>query len=248
MESIEKTLTDPIEKPFRGFQPAANRFFEELALNQNREWFVEHKADHEQFVKEPMAALLQALTTRLASTALPLCGDAKRSLFRINRDVRFSADKSPYKTNASCILSRDGSKTSPGLVYFQFGDSEIFAAAGFYMPLPDDLQRLRKGMVRDPQGWLSIGKKLSKKGLSLMNEGSLKRLPKGYESAPEAIHGDLRLKSWAVSQSIPLKVARSEELIEVIAKFALSCADLLEFGWTALEQIGRPAALRESRH
>jgi uncharacterized protein (DUF2461 family) len=63
-------------------------------------------------------------------------GDPKRSLFRINRDVRFSADKSPYKTNASWIWSRDGSKTSPGLIYFPFGADEFLAAAGFYMPMP----------------------------------------------------------------------------------------------------------------
>jgi uncharacterized protein (TIGR02453 family) len=125
-----------------------------------------------------MADLVQAVTQRLASTPLPLVGDPKRSLFRINRDVRFSADKSPYKTNSSCILSRDGSKTSPGLVYFQFGADEIFAAAGFYMPMPEDLRLLRKGIARDPKEWLSVKKGLVKKGLTLMTDGALVRVPK----------------------------------------------------------------------
>ena len=228
-------MTEAPTPPFAGFQPAATRFFKELASNQNKTWFAAHKAEYELFVKVPLAALVQAVTARLASTALPLTGDPKRSLFRIHRDVRFSADKSPYKTNASAVLSINGSKTAPGLVYFQFGADEIFAAAGFYMPMPEHLKLLRTGMANEPEAWLSVRKGLNKKGLALMTEGALVRVPKGFESAPHAVHDDLRLKSWAVSTSIPLKTARSAELIEVVALLALSSADLLEFGWTALE-------------
>ena len=230
--------TTPIEAPapaFKGFPPAAARFFKELADNQNAAWFAEHKAEHEAFVKAPMGALVQAVTDRLSRTPLPLCGDPKRSLFRINRDVRFSADKSPYKTNASAVLSRDGSKTSPGVVYFQFGADEILAACGFYMPMPEQLKQLRDGMCRHPEAWQAVHKDLDRRKLSLLTEGTLMRVPKGYESAPESIHADLRLKSWAVRQTIPLRMARSPELVEAIAELALSCADLLEFGWTALE-------------
>jgi uncharacterized protein (TIGR02453 family) len=228
-------MTEATGSPFKGFQPAAARFFKELALNQNREWFAEHKAEHEQFVKAPMGVLLQAVTARLASTPLPLVGDPKRSMFRIHRDVRFSSDKSPYKTNASGILSRDGSKTSPGLVYFQFGADEVFAAAGFYMPMPEDLHRLRAGMAWEPQGWLSVRQGLSQQGLALMTDGALVRVPKGFESAAAVLHDDLRLKSWAVSRTFPLRVARSSDLVNAVAELALACADLLEFGWSALE-------------
>lgn len=228
-------MSDATVSPFMGFAPAATRFFKELALNNNREWFVEHKAEHEQFVKAPLGALLQTVTARLASTPLPLTGDPKRSMFRINRDVRFSADKSSYKTNASGIWSRDGSKTSPGLIYFQFGADEIFAAAGFYMPIPQDLRRLRAGIAWDSQGWSSVRKRLDKQGLTLMTEGALVRIPRGFESSAAVLHDDLRLKSWAVSRSFPLRVARSPELAEAIAGLALSCADLLEFGWSALD-------------
>jgi uncharacterized protein (TIGR02453 family) len=228
-------MTAATESRFKGFSPAAASFFRELSQNQNREWFAEHKAEHEQSVKAPMGALLQAVTERLATTPLPLMGDPKRSMFRIHRDVRFSSDKSPYKTNASVIWSRDGSKTSPGLVYFQLGADEIFAAAGFYMPMPQDLYRLRAGMAWDPQGWLSVRKRLNRQGLSLMTEGALVRVPKGFESSATVLHDDLRLKSWAVSRSFPLRVAQSPDLVERIAELALSCADLLEFGWSALD-------------
>lgn len=150
--------------------------------------------------------------------------------------VRFSADKSPYKTNASVVLSRNGSKTSQGLVYFQFGAEEIFAAAGFYMPMPKDLHRLRAGMAWDSQGWSAVRKSLDRQGLTLMTDGALVRVPKGFESSAAALHDDLRLKSWAVSRSFPLRVARSPELADAIAGLALSCANLLEFGWFAMDE------------
>jgi uncharacterized protein (TIGR02453 family) len=220
---------------FAGFTPAASKFFKELADNQNATWFAEHKADYEQLVKAPMTALVEAVTQRLASSSLPLCGDAKRSVFRINRDIRFSTDKSLYKTNASAVLSRDGSKTSPGLLYFQFGATEVFAASGFYMPRPDTLQLLRGGMSWRAKEWLAVREGLRKRGLHLMTEGALVRVPKGFESAPAELHDDLRLKSWAVRQDVLIKVARSPELVEVLAQLALASADMLEFGWTAIE-------------
>lgn len=220
---------------FTGFKPAATRFFKDLAENQNATWFAAHKPAYEQLIKAPMGALVQAVTERLSTTPLPLCGDPKRSLFRINRDVRFTADKSPYKTNAGAVLSRDGSKTSPGLVYVQFGADEVFVACGFYMPMPEQLRLLRAGMSWHHEEWLAVRKGLSRRGLNLMTEGALVRVPKGFESVPEAVHADLRLKSWAVRQDVPMRVARSEQMVEAVAGLALSCADLLEFGWSALE-------------
>ena len=228
-------MIDSSPPPFQGFKPSATRFFKDLAVNQNKAWFNAHKAEYEQHVKAPLGALVLAVTERLAPSNLPLIGDPKRSLFRIHRDVRFSIDKSPYKTNASAVLSVNGSKTAQGLIYFQLGADETFVAAGFYMPMPNDLKLLRVGMVQDPEGWLSVRKGLKKQGLALMTEGALVRLPKGFESAPTAVHDDLRLKSWAVSKRIPLAMARSPELVNAIAWLALSCADLLEFGWTSLE-------------
>lgn len=230
-------MTEASPPPFTGFPPAATKFFKALAVNQNSAWFAEHKTEYEQSVKAPLVALVEAVTQRLSTTALPLIGDPKRSIFRINRDIRFSADKRPYKTNASAVISRDGSKTSPGLIYFQFGAAEILVAAGFYMPMPADLQRLRAGMVRDPQGWLAIRKSLKKQGLTLTTQGALVRLPKGFESSPPEIHDDLRMKSWAVTKSVPLGIARNAELVDAIAWLALASADLLEFGWSALEAV-----------
>jgi uncharacterized protein (TIGR02453 family) len=228
-------MTSMTPSTFKGFPVAATQFFKELALNQNRQWFSDHTAEHEQFVNIPMVEFMQAVNARLASTHLPLRGDPRQSISSINRNMRFSADKSPYKTYASAVWSRDGKKASPGLVYFQFGADEIFAAAGFYMPSTQDLYRLRAGMAWDQLGWLSVRKRLDRQGLTLMTKNALLRVPKKFESSAAVLHDDLRLRSWVISRSYPLGVARCSDLVGAIAELALSSADLLEFGWSALE-------------
>ena len=87
---------------FRGFTPAALRFLSSLKRNNTREWFQAHRAEYERDVRAPLAAFVEEMDVRFAELAPEIVGDPKRSLFRIHRDVRFSSDKSPYKTNAAC--------------------------------------------------------------------------------------------------------------------------------------------------
>ena len=81
-----------------GFEPDALQFLADLAENNERAWFQPRKADYERLIKEPFEALCVALADRFAARGLPLLADPARSPFRIYRDVRFSKDKSPYKT------------------------------------------------------------------------------------------------------------------------------------------------------
>ena len=76
----------------------------------------------------------RTLPTRLAEAKIPIKGDRKTSLFRIHRDVRFSNNKDPYKTNAGAAMTRTGSKNDPGVLYFHLSPEECFFAAGFYQP------------------------------------------------------------------------------------------------------------------
>ena len=81
---------------FNGFTRDAIQFLADLAANNDRAWFQPRKAAYERLLKEPMEALIAALAERLAERAIPLRADPKRSPFRIYRDTRFSADKSPH--------------------------------------------------------------------------------------------------------------------------------------------------------
>ena len=220
---------------FEGFRPAAQHFFRDLAANNNRDWFLANKAVHEAEIRAPLAALLQALSFAFATQDVPLTADPKRSMFRINRDVRFSHDKSPYKTNAGAVMSRDGTKTSRGLIYIQPVSAEgAFMAMGFYQSEPADLAALRQAMVAAPKDWTKLEARLAKAGLALGREEALQRLPKGFEAmAGSPVAEALKLRNLIVRRPLtPAQVQRTE-LVEEVVAFAISGLPLLRFGWEA---------------
>ena len=100
---------------FQGFGPDALPFFKALAFHQTREWFEENRATYEAQIKAPFGDLVEDLASAFAKSGIPLRGDRKASLFRLNRDIRFSKDKSPYKTHAGAVLTRGGAKDDAGL-------------------------------------------------------------------------------------------------------------------------------------
>jgi uncharacterized protein (DUF2461 family) len=107
----------PTTAAFDGFSPQELGFLTGLSAHNNREWFAAHRAVFDDGLKPAMGRLITALSAEFAKRDLPFAGDAKRSVFRINRDVRFSKDKRPYKTHISASLTRDGDKMAPGAVY-----------------------------------------------------------------------------------------------------------------------------------
>ncbi len=219
------------------YPPEALEFFRDLAENQNKTWFDAQKSRYERSVREPMGAMILVLSDRLAKAGLPLRGDPKRSMFRLNRDVRFSANKSPYKTAAGCVFSRTGEKNSPGILYFHLDPKGTFTAAGFYRPDPDALHRMRLGLVREPKPWAKIVKTLAAAGLELDGNDALVRVPRGFESAPPELHQVLRFKSWVIKHAIPPAELIAATLVDHLVEFALTAAPLLKFGWAALDRI-----------
>lgn|GEM_PF-2320097 len=105
---------------------------------------------------------------QLTLMSIPLTGDPKTSLFRINRNVRFSQGKRPYKTNASVGLTRDGPKRSQGLVYIQIGSGECFAATGFFALKPDQLVLFRRHILAQPNQWCRMRWRLASWGCHTM--------------------------------------------------------------------------------
>ena len=140
------------------FTPAALRFFRGLAKNNNKEWFEAHRADYEGEVREPMRDLIGEMNARFTKFAPEIGGDPKRSMFRINRDIRFSSDKSPYKTHAACwfhhrrATSRVGSEADAGSAgfYFHLEPGKSFVGGGLWMPPRPQLNRLRDAIAHDP--------------------------------------------------------------------------------------------------
>jgi uncharacterized protein (TIGR02453 family) len=123
---------------FSGFPPAALEFYDGLEEDNSRTYWLANKATFEQAVREPMAALLAGLPEEYGSF----------HVFRPNRDVRFTADKSPYKTAQGAASGTDGG----GTYYIQISSAGLLIASGMYMMAPDQLARFREAVAEDTSG------------------------------------------------------------------------------------------------
>jgi uncharacterized protein (TIGR02453 family) len=119
---------------FAGFRPAALEFFAGLRDHNDPLWFKPRKAIYETEVLAPFRALLLTLSPQLEAVGIPLVGDPDRGIFRIYRDVRFSANKQLYKTHAGAVLTRSGRKGDPGLLYVHVEPGESIGGGRILAP------------------------------------------------------------------------------------------------------------------
>jgi len=151
---------------------------------------------YEQEVRTPMRVLIEDMDVRLARFAPEITGDPKRSMFRIYRDIRFSKDKSPYKTNAGCWFwhrdadSRVGDNAEGGGAgfYFHLQPGSSFTGAGIWMPPRPLLNKVRDAIAEDPPGFERV---VTQPGFvrrfgGLDDEAVLKRMPRGFPEAHPA--------------------------------------------------------------
>ncbi len=139
------------------FTKTALRFFRQLAAHNEKQWFEAHRAEYETEVREPMRELIEEMDARFARFAPEMGGDPKRSMFRINRDIRFSKDKSPYKTHAACWFKHRSASTKVGSeandgsagFYFHLEPGKSFVGAGLWMPPRPQLTKLREAIAED---------------------------------------------------------------------------------------------------
>lgn len=207
--------------PFTGFPKPGISWFQSLAVAQNREWFQAHRDGYEQLWLEPMQSLLTELRAPLEKIYGRKLGATK--VFRLNRDVRFSKDKSPYKTNIAGLLPFEGFKPmeGPAALYLHLGLEE-FIGFGYYRLEPASLARLRKLLIEDKSG-VPLGKLVAsaqKAGLKPDAMEKLKRPPPGVtpdhprvellkqkalalarEDIPKSVRFGAGLKAWLVEQA-----------------------------------------------
>ena len=228
---------------FDGFSPTALAFFRALRFHQDREWFRENKALYENEVKAPMLDLLEVLSERFEKEGIPLRGD-KKSMFRINRDIRFSKNKQPYQTHTGAVMTPSGAKDDPGLVYIHISAPDLesmsditgsFAAAGFYAPRTENLTVFRKAIQNDPAAFLALEKQLKKVGLPLGRGGALTRLPRGFEDMKGSeIETALKLKGYVVEEPLDADVVTSPKLVDRLVRLTKRARPLLDWGWKAV--------------
>lgn len=214
------------------FPPAGMQFLRDLARRNERDWFKPRKEQYEREVLEPLRALLAALTAAFGRAQLPLRADPQKSVFRVHRDVRFSADKSPYKTHASAILSPGADKSRSGVVYLHLQPGESFVASAFYQPEKDELHRWRVSFAERPADFQKVLQQLKKNRLELRLDEAMKTMPRDfseYASSPLAPY--FKLKSFLLSRSLTDDEVTRPGLVEMVADFAKRSRPLLEYGW-----------------
>lgn len=212
-------------EPFSGFRPAAFSFLRQLRRHNARPWFEDHRPLYERELREPFRALVEEVDVRLARFAPEIIGDPRRSLFRIHRDVRFSKDKSPYKTNAGCwFYHRDAGRAVGGDAegggagfYFHLEPGQCFVAGGIWMPPRPSLNRIRERLAEDADGFGAIVEAPGfRRSYKLDTEHQLTRLPRGYAPGHPAERW-LRLQSFTVSKMLTEKQVLSAGLPKILA-------------------------------
>jgi len=193
------------------FTLATMRFLRGLARNNRKPWFEAHRVDYEEQVKAPMRELIEEMDVRFARFAPELVGDPRRSMFRIYRDVRFSKDKSPYKTHAACwFYHRDGSHnvgteaTGGGAgFYFQIAPGKSFLGGGMWMPPREALTRLRDSIAEHPRQFEKIvtDPRVARRFGGLSDEAVLQRVPRGYPADHPGARW-LRFQSFVVGRTL----------------------------------------------
>jgi len=183
---------------FTGFKPEAIQFLADLAENNSREWFTPRKGDYERLLKEPLAALCVAVDQAFKGRGIPLSGDPARSPFRIYRDVRFSKDKSPYKTNVAASFPWSeggddegshgfGESGNPG-GYFHMAPGEVYMGGGMWHPPTAKLAAFRTAVGDDPKRVRGLlDDPTFKDTFGAISGDKLTRVPSGFpKDHPEA--------------------------------------------------------------
>lgn len=231
MAATKKPVTPP--PPFRGFPEEGLSWFDGLALAQSREWFQAHRQGYELLWLQPMTALLAELSAPLQRLYRRKLGPPK--VFRLNRDVRFSKDKRPYKTHIAGLLPFEGGAPmeGPAALYLHLG-AETAYAFGFYTLAPAALQRLRKGVLDAKRGpaLQRLVDAAARAGLAVDALEALKRPPPGVAKDHPRVEL-LKKKGLALGgDSIPPEVRFGPELKVWLLAQAKVAAPVVQWGFT----------------
>lgn len=185
-------------------------YLAELADNNNRAWFVMNKPRYD-ILREEFLALVTNLIAQIGKfDPLVIDCNPKKAIFRINRDVRFAKDKSPYKTTFSAaIVPGNLKKPSQGggpMYYFHIdARGELFFAVGEYMPPADRLKQLRNHVVENGPSLVKLlkDKKLQSVFGGLDEEDKLQRPPKGFDAGHPHIEF-IKLKNYLIRAQLPI--------------------------------------------
>jgi len=202
---------------FPGFSPDALKFLRSLKRNNRREWFQPRKEIFETKLKAPMVELVEAINAELLDFAPEHITDPKKAVYRIYRDTRFSADKTPYKTHIAAIFpDRSLGKQSAAGFYFHLNEKSVGIAAGSYMPGPDELRAVRTWLAENHAAFRKASRG-PEKLLGKLEGSSVTRIPKGFDASHPA-EDLIRMKQWLYWVELDATLATTPRLLPELVK------------------------------
>ena len=223
---------------FNGFPKDLFTFFEDLAKNNNRDWFNANKPRYLASVVEPMGEYIRSIAPLLRRISPHYRADPKPhggSMFRIYRDTRFSRDKTPYKTHAACHFRHlaHADAHAPGF-YLHLEPGRVMFGGGIWRPSAKHLGLIREFIVDNPSAWGKLLNSAAVRKLGGVQGDQLKRPPRGYD--PDARHiEDLKRKSFFLMAEADDELALSPELVTESARIFRVAGKLNRFVCDALE-------------
>jgi uncharacterized protein (TIGR02453 family) len=223
------------------FDPAFFRFLKDLKKNNTREWFHANKARYHAEVRDPAIRFIADFAPHLKEISPHFRADPRPvggSLFRINRDIRFSKDKSPYKTAVGIQFRHDLGKDAhaPGF-YLHLEPGTIFTGMGSWRPDGPTVRKIRERIVEKPDDWRAVRKAIPAEGdfdsappggPPRLGGDSLKRAPRGFDPEHPLIE-DLKRKDFIASIGHDQKTATGAGFIDRVAESFRAGAPLVAF-------------------
>ena len=234
-------LEDLITEPFPGFEPEAIKFLKSLSnpKNNNKEWFDKNRDKYENLLKQPMRHLIDCLAPEIAKIDDEIVVNYK-SIFRINRDIRFSKNKHPYKDLYSAAFAFGKVKSSEiPQFYFHFNKSEFLFAAGQYSMDPVMLKKIRVYLYKHFKEFIQILKdKNLRKEFGDVHGESLTKLPKEFATekiTDEILSAFLKMKQYYVYKTYPVDVIYEPTLMNLILTDISTSLDFNKFFYKAIK-------------
>ncbi|KAF2332879.1 DUF2461 domain-containing protein [Flavobacterium ginsenosidimutans] len=214
------------------------QFLDDLKRNNNREWFQENKKRYEVFKKDYHQLVSDFLDAmKPLDPSLELL-EVKNCTFRINRDIRFSKDKSPYKAHLGIWMSGGTKGLNRAGYYVHIEKGASFIAGGFYSPEAEDLKKVRKEIAffYDDLQEILNDKNFKKEfeSLDINENNSLKSMPRGYEKDHPAIEF-LKLKSFTATQVYNVSEVMEKDFVKKMSQKLIALKPLNEFINRALD-------------
>ncbi|WP_447640884.1 MULTISPECIES: DUF2461 domain-containing protein [Chitinophagaceae] len=219
-------------------QKSTLQFLENIKSNNHKDWMDAHRADYES-AKKDFAKLVEEIIVAFGKKDMEIAHLAANvCIFRFNRDIRFSKDKSPYKTNFAATLNKNGKKAQNAEYYLHLEPGKSFCGGGIWMPETKALAAIRQEIDYNWEEFQTIvnNKTFTKTygSLDFSPEYTLTREPKGYDKDNPAIDY-IKLKSFLAIKDLPNNLFFSENLVKEIVSVFSALQPLVYFLNRAIE-------------